>query len=114
MLGTAQEPLLFFSCQYLDLKFRTSKESSFANMEAVNALLDQHIARVALLQTMVEKLRRHRHMVTDPGGNVVPWQKPRRHVPLEKRGREGSLEEKLAKYGKIMLDSSIVKLAHCK
>lgn len=78
-------------------------------MQAIDSLLNQHLARAALLQTMAEKVRRQQCMVTDEAGLEVPWQKTRRHVKLEKRGREASLEHKFARFGKVLLDASSVK-----
>lgn len=99
-----QEPLLFFSCRYDSLQFRTTKEGAFANLEALEGMLDQHLARVALLQTMLAKVRQQQHTVLDSEGNAIPWQKSRRHVKLEKRGREASLEAKMARFGKVVID----------
>ena len=95
-----QEPLLFFSCHYPDLRFTTTKEGAAGNLETISHMLNQHLSRVALLQTLARKLSRQQHMVQDVQGNVVPWQRVRRHVQLDRRGREKSLEEKLARFGK--------------
>ncbi len=104
-----QEPLLFFSCGYPDLKFHRSRECGFGNLHLIDTLLDQHLARVALLQTMTAKLQSQQHIIVDATGRTITWQKTRRHIKLEKRGREGSLESKFAKFGKILLDASSVK-----
>lgn len=108
-----QEPLLFYSCGYSDLKFQRSKESAFGNLEALDSLLDKHLARVALLQTMVSKLKSQQHAIVDSAGKQIPWQKTRRHIKLEKRGREASLEDKFARFGKVLLDASSVKIQGC-
>ena len=109
-IGAAmQEPLLFFSCCYDGLHFQASKECAHADLEAIDSLLDQHLARVALLQTMVSKIRLQQHLVDDGMGNLIPWQKQRRHVKLQQRGREASFAEKLAKFGKVEMDPSTVR-----
>lgn len=105
-----QEPLLFFSCCYADLHFRTTKEGASSNLEAINGLLNQHLSRVALLQTMAAKVRTQLHKVPDAQGNFIPWRKTRRHVQLEKRGREKSLEQKFARFGKVLLHPPAMNL----
>ena len=105
-----QEPLLFYSCGYAGLKFQRSRESGFGNLEAIDSLLNQHLARVAQLQLMAAKLSGQQQMTLDNTGNLVPWRKIRKHIKLEKRGREASLTDKFARFGKIILDPSGVNL----
>ena len=105
-----QEPLLFFSCKYDDLKFGTSRESALGNMQAINALLDQQLARVALLQSMARKVESRQHLVLEKDGTYRPWEKRRRHIKLEKRGRESSLEDKLARFGKVVIEPGPLRI----
>ena len=108
-LNLVQEPLLFYSCGYAGLRFQRSKESAFGNLEAIDNLLNRHLARVAQLQSMVAKLSGQQEVIVDHTGNLVPWQKIRKHIKLEKRGREASLDHKFARYGKVSLAPSSVK-----
>jgi len=52
-----QEPLLFYSCCFEDLHFRQSAQCAHSNIQALKAVLDKQLARVALLTTLSGKVR---------------------------------------------------------
>jgi len=51
-----QEPLLFYSCCYEDLRFRQSAECAHSNLRALEGMLNRQLARVALLSTLADKV----------------------------------------------------------
>eukprot|EP00873_Tetraselmis_striata_P021117 jgi/Tetstr1/441381/TSEL_029630.t1 len=90
----SEEPLLLYACGYDALELRRSEFVSSANRDAVAAMLDRALLRAGLLWTVLDSMRRH-----CPGGGEAPRQS--RHIPLDRRPKEPSVEEKLAKYGRV-------------
>ena len=49
------------------------------------------------------QVRSQQHWIDDGSGRRPAWQKALKHVPLAKRGRESTLEQKFARFGKVLI-----------
>ena len=92
---------MFFACGFEGLRFRRSERAHNATRAVVHEHLKRHLTAAALLQAAVQRLD-----AQAAAGEVVEeaGEKPKqpKHIALLKRGCEASLEERLAKYGRIL------------
>ena len=92
-----QEPLLFYACQFENLRFTRPARCHAANQEAVNVMVDKQLAGLGLLYNVLQYLKQE---VADVSGVARP-QAPK-HVKLLQRVREPALEERFAKHGRLL------------
>ena len=96
-----QEPLLFFACNFDGLQFRRSARTHNATRVVMQEHLNRHLVASALLQAAVQRLDAQAAAGEVVGGAEEKPKQPK-HMPLLKRGRETALEERLAKYGRVL------------
>jgi hypothetical protein len=98
--GAPQEPLLFYACGFEGLQFRRSARAHEATRATVRAQLNRHLLMTALLQSIMHRLDAQAGEVVESCTEAAP-RKPK-HVPLLQRGCEAAVEERLAKYGRVL------------
>ena len=92
----SEEPLLLFSCSYQGLQFRRSSRVYADIMAVLDRMKSSHIVRSAIIES-IEK-RMDNDAVLESYALAKHLREGPKHIPLSKRPREPSVDERLQKF----------------